>query len=64
MDSRIEFRNLNREKRPLVGFADGEDQGEVEMMRIRVSRIAAIELAFSANHDMAEKIAQIQFPQQ
>jgi NAD kinase len=62
MDSRIEFRNLNREKRPLAGFADGEDQGEVQAMRIRVSRISAIELAFCAHHDMAEKIAQIQFP--
>jgi NAD kinase len=63
MDSRIEFRNLNREKRPLFGFADGIELGEVMTMRVRVSRIAAIELAFCANHDMAEKIAQIQFPQ-
>ena len=31
-------------------------------MRARVSRIAAVELAFCASHDITEKIAQIQFP--
>jgi NAD+ kinase len=61
-DSDLEFQTLNREKRPLRGFVDGEPQGEIGLMRVRVSRIAAIELAFSADHDMAEKIARIQFP--
>lgn len=62
LDSQIEFRALNREKRPLEAYADGEMQGESQSMRIRVSRSAAIELAFGADHDMAEKIARIQFP--
>ena len=61
-DSHLEFQTLNREKRPIHGFADGEPQGEVNVLRVRTSRIAAIELAFCAGHDMAEKIARIQFP--
>jgi hypothetical protein len=31
-------------------------------MSARVSRIAAVELAFCPTHDLTEKIAQIQFP--
>ena len=31
-------------------------------MRARVSRIATVELAYCSLHDMAEKIAEIQFP--
>jgi NAD+ kinase len=63
LDSEVEFRALDPNKRPLNGFVDGQEQGEVESMKIRVSRIAAAELAFSPGYDMAEKIAQIQFPQ-
>jgi len=62
LDSQIEMRALNREKRPLEAYADGEPLGESQWMRLRVSRSAAIELAFGADHDMAEKIARIQFP--
>jgi nicotinate (nicotinamide) nucleotide adenylyltransferase len=62
LDSQIELRALNREKRPLEAYADGEDLSESKLMRVRVSRSAAIELAFGADHDMAEKIARIQFP--
>lgn len=62
LESTVEFRGMNPEKRPLNGYAGGLSQGEVQAMRIRLSRIAAAELAFSRSHDMAEKIAQIQFP--
>jgi hypothetical protein len=62
LESLVEFRALDPVKRPLRGFADGVPQGEVEVMRVRVSRIAAAELAFCRGQDMAEKIAQIQFP--
>lgn len=62
LESNVEFTSLDSEKRPLNGFAGGIGQGEVHAMRIRLSRIAAVELAFSRGHDMAEKIAQIQFP--
>ena len=43
-------------------FVDGQDFGHVTGFRARQSRIAAAELAFCRQHDMAEKIAQIQFP--
>jgi hypothetical protein len=62
LDSQVEFRTLAPDKRPLVGFVDGVPQGGIERMRARVSRIAAVELAFCPGHDMAEKIAEIQFP--
>ncbi len=61
-DVAIEFRSLSTERRPLRGFVDGVPQGEVVKLRARLSRIAAVELAFLSHHDMAEKIAQIQFP--
>jgi hypothetical protein len=36
--------------------------GEVVALRARLSRAASVELAFLDAHDMAEKIARIQFP--
>ncbi|MEW6302035.1 MAG: NAD(+)/NADH kinase [Verrucomicrobiota bacterium] len=61
-DSQVELRAHDVAKRPVRAYADGVAQGEVETMRARISRIAAAELAFLPTHDMAEKIAQIQFP--
>ena len=61
-DAEVTMTNLNIEKRPLRAFADGIPQGEVKTLKARISRIAAAELAFLPHHDMAEKIAQIQFP--
>ncbi len=62
LDSTVEFRSLQPEKRPLEGFVDGISQGKIELMQARVSHTAAVELAFCRGHDMAEKIAEIQFP--
>ena len=62
LDSQVEFKGLNSSKRPLNGYAGGLSLGQVQTMNIRLSRIAAVELAFSRSHDMAQKIAQIQFP--
>lgn len=62
LDSVIEMKSLGGEKRPLNAYVDGVLQGDVESLRVRVSRIAAVELAFMATHDMAEKIARLQFP--
>lgn len=62
LDSLIEFATLDPDKRPLQGFIDGQPQGIVHSMRIRVSRVAAVELAFDSYHDPAEKLARIQFP--
>ncbi len=62
LETEVSFRALNADKRPLNGFVDGVPQGEVQEMRARVSRAAAVELAFLPDHDMAEKIAGVQFP--
>ena len=62
LDSIVEVRSLDPEKRPLNGYLHGVLMGEVSAMTVRISRIAAAELAFNPNHDLAEKIAQIQFP--
>ncbi|HEY4221593.1 MAG TPA: hypothetical protein VGO62_09625, partial [Myxococcota bacterium] len=60
--STVEVRSLHVEKRPLNGFLHGVSLGEVSEMRARLSRAASVELAFLGQHDMAEKIASIQFP--
>ena len=60
--SMVEVRSLHVEKRPLTGFLHGVSLGEVTEMRARLSRAASVELAFLGAHDMAEKIARIQFP--
>ncbi|MDP9339568.1 MAG: NAD(+)/NADH kinase [Acidobacteriota bacterium] len=62
MDASAEFIVENTAKRPVSAFVGGEAYGEVTRMRVRMSRIAAVELAFGAQHDIAEKIASIQFP--
>lgn len=62
LESSVEMRNLDPGKRPLNGYLYGILLGEVLAMRARVSRIAAVELAFCPQHDLTEKIAQIQFP--
>ena len=62
LDSIVEVRSLDPEKRPLNGYLHGVLMGWVSAMTVRISRIAAAELAFNPNHDLAEKIAQIQFP--
>lgn len=58
----VSFRCLDCAKRPLVGYVDGVSFGRVKAMHVRISRIAAAELAFLPEHDMADKIARIQFP--
>lgn len=60
--STVELRALNTDKRPVVGFLHGVPLGPVTSMRARLSRAASVELAFLPAHDMAEKIARIQFP--
>jgi NAD+ kinase len=60
-DSTIEIRSLAPDKRPVKAYVDGLSMGEVVALRARISRAAAAELAFCASHDMADKIAAIQF---
>ncbi|TLD68788.1 hypothetical protein FEM03_20865 [Phragmitibacter flavus] len=60
-DSHIAVRNLSPEKRPITAYVDGISQGPAIALRARLSRAATVELVFLASHDMAEKIAGIQF---
>ncbi len=62
VEQEVTLRNLDGNKRPMCAYVDGIPQGVISTMRARMSRTAAVELAFLPNHDMAEKIAQIQFP--
>jgi len=65
-DSVVEFRNvdptLNPRKRPIFGFADGDQFQEVVWMRIRKSNIASVELAFLPGNDPDDKLTLTQFP--
>lgn len=61
IDSTVEIENLDPEHRPLRAYIDGHDQGLVRTLRARISRAAAAELVFDTTHDMAEKIAALQF---
>ncbi len=60
--STVRLRTLDLQKRPLRGYIDGVDQGRIKSMTARVSNIASVELAFDPALDLAEKLAQIQFP--
>lgn len=60
-DTTVEIRSLEPRNRPVQAFVDGLSMGRVVALRARLSRAAAAELVFCASHDMAEKIAAIQF---
>lgn len=60
-DTTVEIRSLDPRHRPVEAYVDGQSFGDVISMRARLSRAAAAELVFCASHDMAEKIAAIQF---
>lgn len=60
-DTTVEVRSLDPKKRPITAFVDGIAKGPVHALRARISRAAAVELVFLSSHDMAEKIAAIQF---
>ncbi len=62
LDSSVEIASLDFRKRPIRAFVDGQDRGEVCAMRIRPSRVASVEIAFSPHRDMAAKLAEDLFP--
>jgi NAD kinase len=62
LDAQVELRTLDPMKRPLQGYIDGVSQGLVQALRARVSRVAAVELAFAPDHHPEAKLAKIQFP--
>ena len=61
-DSSVEITSIAAtHARPITAYIDGIAQGEVRSIKARLSHAATAELVFLANHDMAEKIAAIQF---
>ncbi|WP_395747434.1 NAD(+)/NADH kinase [Prosthecobacter sp.] len=60
-DTTVEIRNIDPKHRPVQAYVDGLSMGRVVALHARLSRAAAAELVFCASHDMAEKIAAIQF---
>jgi hypothetical protein len=49
-------------KLPLEGYIYGGPVGEITALNGRISRVAAVEVAFCPAHDITEKISQMQFP--
>jgi NAD+ kinase len=50
------------QKRPVRGFLDGLPVGRVKSMEVRVSPVAAVELAFTPAFDLAAKLLRSLFP--
>ncbi len=61
IDANVEMRAIDPGRRPVKAFVDGESHGLVHSIKARIARAASAELVFCADHDMAEKIAHIQF---
>src|SRR5690606_2627130 len=59
--SHVTIHNTSPTKRPTNAYVDGIHHGIATSLRARLSRAASVELAFLTSHDMAEKIADIQF---
>jgi len=49
-------------KRPVRGFIDGRTAGKVRSMEIRVSSVAAVELAFTPEFDLSARLLRSMFP--
>jgi NAD+ kinase len=64
LESRVEFRTIDPDKRPLRGFIDGVDIGPVLDFRVRISQVAAVQLALTEKHDLAVKLHGHFFPWQ
>lgn len=62
LNTSVELSALDPVKRPLAAFMDGIPLGNITQMKIRVSKIASVELAFDPEFDPSEKLAKIQFP--
>ncbi|CAN5176185.1 hypothetical protein BH11PLA2_BH11PLA2_07100 [soil metagenome] len=65
LDSEIIIETVDAIRRPLTGSIDGVSYPEpVNRMTIRVSRTAAVELAFTPDHDPVAKLGFVQFPKE
>ncbi|GIW96214.1 MAG: NAD kinase [Pirellulaceae bacterium] len=60
--SEVTLTTLDPVKRPLQAYVDGVALGNVCRLRVRVSRVASVEMVFTPPHDPAAKLAAIQFP--
>ncbi len=60
-ESAVEFRALEPQKRPIRAFVDGREQGNVVSLTARISRAAAVEVAFCPSKDLAAKLSFAQF---
>lgn len=49
-------------KRPVRAFLDGQPLGRVKEMTVRVSAVAAVELAFTPQFDLSERLLRSLFP--
>lgn len=63
LNQRIQLRVLDVAKRGVEAFVDGIPLGPVTSLDVRVSRIAAAELAFCPGNDPQQKILALQFPE-
>ncbi|MCS7272111.1 MAG: NAD(+)/NADH kinase, partial [Gemmataceae bacterium] len=62
--ARVRICNLDeRGKRPVRGFLDGHPLGPIRTMEVRLSSIAAAELAFTPQYDLSERLLRSLFPQ-
>lgn len=64
-DAEVEIVNADSSssnKRPIIGFVDSVNVGEIQSMKIRASRTAFVEMAYLPERDLAEKLMEIQFP--
>jgi len=58
----VEMTACYPDKRPVRAFVDGVPQGRIGWIQARISRIAAVELAFTTSYDLGCKLTGIQFP--
>lgn len=65
LESEIVIETVDPVRRPLTGSIDGTTHEKpVNRMAIRVSRTAAVELAFTRDHDPVAKLGFVQFPKE
>ena len=62
LDAEVRMTTLDPVKRPLRGYIDGVPQGQLRSLKVRASRIAAVELVFDQAHDPVSKLLRYQFP--
>ncbi|KAH3714478.1 NAD kinase [Pelomyxa schiedti] len=62
LDAEITIKSVDPAKRPIRGFVDGLEMGNLLTLRLRASSIADCSLLFLKSHDMVTKLSSLQFP--